>query len=45
MIQRNLTDDEYSLSCFLSGWRQTYVWGGTPPAWSATKASISIRKA
>jgi hypothetical protein len=22
-----LTDDEYSLSCFLSGWRQTYLWG------------------
>jgi len=22
-----LTDDEYSVSCFLSGWRQTYVWG------------------
>jgi len=22
-----LTDDEYSLSCFLSGWRQTYMWG------------------
>jgi len=20
------TDDEYSLSCFLSGWRQTYMW-------------------
>jgi len=22
-----LTDDEYSISCFLSGWRQTYLWG------------------
>ena len=22
-----LTDDEYSVSCFLSGWRQTYMWG------------------
>ncbi len=22
-----LTDDEYSVSCFLTGWRQTYVWG------------------
>jgi len=21
-----LTDDEYSVSCFLSGWRQTYMW-------------------
>ena len=21
-----LTDDEYSLSCFLTGWRQTYMW-------------------
>jgi hypothetical protein len=22
-----LTDDEYSVSCFLTGWRQTYLWG------------------
>jgi hypothetical protein len=22
-----LTDDEYSVSCFLTGWRQTYFWG------------------
>jgi hypothetical protein len=22
----NLTDDEYSVSCFLSGWRQTFLW-------------------
>jgi hypothetical protein len=22
-----LTDNEYSVSCFLSGWRQTYMWG------------------
>ncbi len=22
-----LTDDEYSVSCFLTGWRQSYIWG------------------